>query len=274
MTLVDILKIPAKKVLTESQRQAARYLTYGFLFQNDLRKLATVFGTDKEGSHYYAQHYQQHFGQIRKRRLNILEIGIGGYQDPRAGGQSLRMWKAFFPNSHIFGIDIHDKSYHDERRIKTFKGSQVDEEFLRHVVKEIGNVDIIIDDGSHQNEHVIKTFQILFPLLSSNGIYAIEDLQTSYWEYVIGEHWGGSENLNAAHTSMNFLKSLADGLNYEEFTDQAYVPSFFDRHIVSIHFYHNLALIYKGLNNEGSNILKRPSPSDLNEPKRIPESNQ
>jgi hypothetical protein len=56
------------------------------------------------------------------------------------------------------------------------------------------------------------------------------------------------------HTSMNYFKTLVDGLNYEEFTLGEYAPTYFDRHITSMHFYHNLVFIYKGQNNEGSNL--------------------
>lgn len=95
--------------------------------------------------------------------------GIGGYDDPRAGGASLRMWRAYFPKSRIYGIDIHDKSGHDEKRIRTFRGDQTDRGFLEGVVREIGRPNIIIDDGSHLNAHVVATFEILFPLLADDG---------------------------------------------------------------------------------------------------------
>jgi hypothetical protein len=220
----------------------------------DLSKLAIRFMTDKEGDHHYTKHYEHHFQSLRNKRLNILEIGIGGYDNPREGGASLRMWKEYFPNASIFGIDIYDKSPHNEPRIKTFKGSQTDEVFLRKVAEQIGRIDIVIDDGSHINNHVITAFNVLFPLMSPDGIYVVEDLQTSYWEHVVGQDWGGSKSLTASHTSMNFFKSLSDGLNYEEFTLDDYVPSYFDKHIISMHFYHNLVFVYKGLNNEGSNL--------------------
>ena len=255
MKVSAVVKGQLKRILNDSQIRASRHLIYSLLYRNSLSKLAVGFGTDKENGHYYARHYQRHFESLRQEKLNVLEIGIGGYQNPKDGGQSLRMWKAYFPKSNILGIDIYDKSYHDENRIKTFIGSQVDEDFLRRVAAEIGTIDIIIDDGSHYNDHVIKTFKILFPLLNPNGIYVVEDLQTSYWDEVIGEHWGGSSDLMASHTSMNFFKSLVDGLNYEEFTFDEYTPTYFDRHIISMHFYHNLLFIYKGQNNEGSNIL-------------------
>ena len=78
----------------------------------------------------------------------------------------MRMWKSYFKKSNIFGIDIFDKKAHEENRIKTFKGSQTDEKFLKDIVSKIGKIDIVIDDGSHINEHVIQTFKILFPYCS------------------------------------------------------------------------------------------------------------
>ena len=64
---------------------------------------------------------------------------------------------------------------------------------------------------------------------------------------------------------MNFLKSLTDSLNYEEFDKQGYVPSYYDKHIVSMSFYHNLVFIHKGNNNEGSNIIRRADKSGSSE---------
>jgi demethylmacrocin O-methyltransferase len=251
-------QIPQKKILDFHPNISFKRLKLrvrSLVYKRNLPKLALLFHTDKEGLHSYAKHYQHHFKSQRRKKLNILEIGVGGYENPKDGGQSLRMWKAYFPNSNIFGIDIYDKTLHDERRIKTFKGSQVDEGFLRDVVSAMGTVDIIIDDGSHYSNHVITAFKILFPMLNHNGIYVVEDLQTSYWDNVIGECWGGSSDLKASHTSMNFFKPLVDGLNYEEFTLDGYSPTYFDQHIISMHFYHNILFIYKGLNNEGSNVF-------------------
>jgi len=54
---------------------------------------------------------------------------------------------------------------------------------------------------------------------------------------------------------MNYFKSLVDGLNYEEFTINDYIPTYFDKNIISMHFYHNLVFVYKGQNKEGSNVL-------------------
>ena len=148
----------------------------------NLNKLALIHKTDKfsNNGHSYTPHYMFHFGEKRLKKNLIIEIGIGGYSGKFTGGNSLRMWKNYFPFSEIVGIDIHDKSFHNERRIKTFKGSQNDLSFLTYLMGILSSPDIIIDDGSHMNEDVLKTFNHLFPKLKSGGIYVIEDTQTSY----------------------------------------------------------------------------------------------
>ena len=220
-------------------------------FSHDLVRLALIHDSAKWGIHWYAKHYENHFKSLRWRKLKILEIGTGGYDNPNKGGKSLRMWKYFFPRSDIFSIDIFDKSALEEPRIKIFQGNQNDPDFLKTVVENMSRVDIVIDDGSHVNDHVITSFQTLFPLVSDGGIYVIEDTQTSYWP----EFGGDSYDLRNANTTMNFLKSLADGLNYQEIARKNYQPSYFEKNIVALHFYHNLAFLYKGKNDEGSNFV-------------------
>jgi demethylmacrocin O-methyltransferase len=154
------------------------------------------------------------------------------------------MWKRFFPNSHIVGIDLHDKSHLSEPRIDVIQCDQTDAAKLTEISQRYGGFDIIIDDGSHLNEHVILTFHILFPLLKNVGYYVIEDLQTAYWP-----SWGATKG----KSSMDFLKSLLDGLNHVDnpFLEQ---PSYFDQHITEIAFFHNLCLIRKAGNDEPSNV--------------------
>jgi demethylmacrocin O-methyltransferase len=210
--------------------------------------LAELYETDKTGSHWYTPHYMTHLAKFKKRKIKLLEIGVGGYDNPKAGGNSLRMWKKYFPLGEIFGIDIYEKSSLQEKRIKIFQGSQVDKEFLEKTTDEIGKIDIIIDDGSHLNEHIVETFKILFPKLNDNGVYVVEDLQTSYWE----DFGGDSKDLNNGNTAMNFIKSLTDCLNHQEMPDVNYKTTYYDKKIISVHFYHNLVFICKGNNNEKS----------------------
>lgn len=223
----------------------------GFVFRRNLPKLAMIYGSDKWGAHRYATQYARHFSHLRLKRITLLEIGIGGYKDPKAGGHSLRMWRRYFPNAQIVGLDCYDKSLHAEKRIRIYRGDQSDEELLRQIVAEVGRPDIVIDDGSHINRHVTQSFEVLFPLLADNGLYVVEDTQTAYWP-----GWGGSsDDLLHAQTSMCMLKGLVDGLNHEEFIKPSYTPSYCDQHVTAVHFYHNLVFVQKGRNNEGSNYV-------------------
>ena len=157
------------------------------------------------------------------------------------------MRRTYFPKGRIFGIDIHDKSPHDERRIKTFKGSQADTTFLATVIDAIGNLDVVIDDGSHRCEHIITSFEYLFPRMSERGVYAIEDVQTSYWE----QFGGDDHNPDRFDTTMGYFKRLIHGLNYEERPSRTGEPTSLDKTILGISFYHNLIIIEKGPNTEG-----------------------
>jgi len=237
--------------LARSFRLFTRALRSHFV-AGDLTRLARLHKTDKAGGHRYTEHYERFFRPIRRRRLRILEIGIGGYRDPYAGGESLRTWKHYFPNSEICGIDLHEKRLPPERRIRVFQGSQVDEAFLRRVVQEMGGLDIVIDDGSHRNEHVIGTFRILFPLLAPGGIYAVEDTQTSYWPFMGGD----SSEAGNPDTMMGYFKRLADGLNHAEFLRPGYVPDYNDLHVTGLHFFHNLIFVEKGDNSAPSNMVR------------------
>lgn len=217
-----------------------------------LSALASKYGSDKWGQHSYTPHYELHFAPFRDRKLNLLEIGVGGYHVAEDGGSSLRMWRDYFPLANIFALDYFDKSPHANERVKIYQGDQSDREVLTRIHEEAGGLDIVIDDGSHENSHVITSFEILFPLLNPQGIYVIEDIQTSYWP----KFGGSSSDFNSRSTSVGYFKALVDGLNYREIPREQYEPSVFDKEISSIHFYHNMIFVYKGDNSEESNILK------------------
>ena len=224
-------------------------------FAMSLSELAAEFKSDKWGSHYYTPHYERHLSRLKTERFTLLEIGIGGYAHQRKGGASLKMWSIFFPHAQIFGLDVQDKSFVDGNRIRTYRGSQADAGLLRQIADDADRLEVVIDDGSHRPEHVRASFAVLFPLLTDGGIYAIEDTQTSYWP-----EFGGSEDRYASGTTMALVKELLDGLNHEEFVDESYEPTYTDLNVRAIHAYHNLIIIEKGSNAEGTNrrrVLKR-----------------
>lgn len=208
--------------------------------QPSLVTLAAHHGTDKL-THGYINAYAHWFAGWRQRALNLLEIGVGGYDVPQDGGNSLRMWRDFFPRTMIHAIDIADKSPHVERRVRIFQGSQADPAFLCDVARRIGRLDIIIDDGSHVSSHIITSFSTLFPLLADGGLYVIEDLHTSYWS-----QYGGKASVQADGTSVALIKQLLDGLHHAWIPGRT--PESFDTSVAAIHAYPGIVFIIKGRN--------------------------
>lgn len=204
-----------------------------------LHMLANRYGTDKAWLHHYIGEYERHFESLRDAELNLLEIGIGGYSIPERGGHSLRMWGCYFQKAKVVGIDIVDKSFVDRGNIKTAIVDQTDEKALVELSKSDGPFSIIIDDGSHVQEHILKTFYILFPLLASGGIYVIEDLATAYMEY-----YGGGPDLPSPN-AIGLVQRLIDGLHWGSWGKRRQGPTEIDRMIRSIHVSKELVFIYK-----------------------------
>jgi hypothetical protein len=162
-------------------------------------------GTDKL-LHAYTAPYSRHFRRVRYRRNRVLEIGVGGYESRDIGG-SLRIWRDYFPRSQIFGLDIHDKDVRLGPRVRFVRGDQSSNEDLGRLLAEMdGPPDIVIDDGSHFVGHALASLATLFPRMPRGGIYAIEDLSTSYWT-----DWGGA--IPAPESSaVGLVKGLVDAV--------------------------------------------------------------
>ena len=172
---------------------------------DQLSRLAILHGTDKFGYHDYTPNYFSLLESWRMRPLRMLEIGVGGYGFEDRGGESLATWRDFFPQAQITAIDIQRKTMALGPRVKILQGSQVDAPFLAGPVAECGPFDIILDDGSHLNEHVIETFGLLFDGLAPGGIYLIEDVQTAFMP-----RYGGSLALTAPNSVGHFADLLVD----------------------------------------------------------------
>ncbi len=209
-----------------------------------LTDLAVSHGTDKWGIHRYTDHYERHLAHLRDQRFSLFEIGIGG---AARAGASLRMWRDYFPHAEVIGLDIDDRLGVRSDRIHPYLGSQVDPEVLDRIFADFPDIRVVVDDGSHCPEHIRETFALLFPRLPDGAVYVIEDTQTSYWPA-----WGGSAHLEAGGTTMALAKSLIDGLNWEEWCPAGYEPTYTDVNVRAVHCYHNLVIVEKGENREGT----------------------
>lgn len=151
---------------------------------------------------HYFEIYDRHFARFRDCDITLLEIGI-------AGGGSLEIWRRYFgPRARIVGLDVNpDCKRFESPGTRVFIGSQGDPAFLKKLAAEIGQIDILIDDGSHDYDHQLTTFRSLFGIIRADGLYVCEDLCTSYW---VEEFDGG---VRKPGTYIEFLKQLIDEMN-------------------------------------------------------------
>jgi hypothetical protein len=137
-----------------------------------------AYDTDKI-QHRYLEVYDPFLSRWADKDVKLLEIGV-------LKGGSLQLWRDYFPKGSIVGIDLKlPPDFIPGERIKLFKGSQADTQFLSEVAASTApeGFDIIIEDASHIGELSKITFWHLFHHhLKPGGLYAIEDWGTGYFD--------------------------------------------------------------------------------------------
>ena len=240
-----------KRNLTSEQRQTLRQswrrVTAAIVplrayRKSDLDALARHYGTEKSSQyHCYTGLYQRHFRNRRVAVRCVLEIGVGGITsfegfETTAGGQSLRMWRDYFPNAEIVGIDINEKDVRGPR-IHFERGDQSNRAFLQEVARKYGPFDFVIDDGSHIGRHIHASYAVLWPAIKPGGIYVIEDLPVAYHPMYEGGPPGTPD------TAVELIKAQVDNTirRYEEIIGVASSePS-----VAAIHLYPDIVFLEK-----------------------------
>src|SRR5512135_143176 len=96
-------------------------------FATPLCELAFRYGTDKcpQIGHQYTPFYYELMKDRRELVKKVVEIGIGYPGCLREKGfhyytgASLRMWRDFFPNAHVYGADFREACMFMDNRITT-----------------------------------------------------------------------------------------------------------------------------------------------------------
>ena len=201
--------------------------------------MKSLFDTEKELQSSkdwtgFLKIYDKYFQDFKDKEINILEIGVDK-------GKSLKLWRNYFTKAKICGIDIEKMNFNIDG-VELITMDQTDTESLKKICEKYKYFNIIIDDGSHVSKHIITSLNFLFDYLAPQGLYAIEDLQTSYFP-----RFGGSRvNLKKKETSINFLKSIVDSINYEHRDRPFFKTKKFDGLVEFVHFYQNMAILKKG----------------------------
>lgn len=106
----------------------------------------------------------------------MLEVGV-------ASGGSALMWSRIFGDNleSLIGIDVNNKTRRWEDHVPKLSVeimSQGDKGAWKVFGEKYGNgtFDIILDDGSHEANHIALTFEMAFQFLKPGGVYLIEDI--------------------------------------------------------------------------------------------------
>ena len=128
-------------------------------------------GTDKYSIHKYVQEfYEKAFKPYQNKPIRLLEIGT-------CTGASVLVWRHYFPKAEIYAMDNqdwrftlgHGKYIHDKINYL------IKDAYNEDHVKDLGNFDIIIDDGAHTSKTNEKFVDLYFNKLNPGGLLIIED---------------------------------------------------------------------------------------------------
>jgi hypothetical protein len=201
---------------------------------SSLHELATKYGTDK-AEHGYPTIYETYLAHLQHEPITLLEIGIWE-------GAGLRMWRDYFPNALIIGIDKTDRNIHIPRVIIRIQ-DQTDD--INQIASQAQGFDIVIDDASHHSSKTIQTFRNIYPHLKPGGYYIVEDICTSYYAYHNGTEHNPDPQMptpSGRPTAMQFFKRLTDELNAATLRDD-YRLGYGD--LAAVHFHPNLVVLQK-----------------------------
>jgi cephalosporin hydroxylase len=185
---------------------------------------------------HYFPIYERFFSKFQnKPDFKILEIGV-------SQGGSLDMWRNYFGDQAlIVGIDVteHCKTF-ETGNTKVRIGSQQDPEFLKSVIDEFGDFDVILDDGGHMMEQQITSFLSLYAHVKFGGFYVVEDCHTSYQEQFGGGIRKPDSFIELAKRKIDELNGLhVQGYHREFNTD-------FTRTTLGMSFYDSVVVFEKG----------------------------
>lgn len=129
---------------------------------------------DYTNGHTYPIIYDKLFSQYKEKNVNFLEIGLNF-------GGNVALICDYFSQVHVDGIDIANTvKYEISPKLQThftFHHGSFDEP---SIVTKLSNkkFDIILEDGSHQLAHQLKSIELYLPLLKPDGMMIIEDIQS------------------------------------------------------------------------------------------------
>ena len=174
-----------------------------------LHDLGMTYNTDKAWYHRYMDFYEQFFAPIRNDVKKVIEIGV-------SCGGSIQTWLEYFPNATVYGIDCvtQPEVVQNERFVYITKDALKEDVYGMF---SDGDIDIVIDDGSHYMSQQQDALKYYWSKLKPNGYFVMEDLHTSF----------AGESIDRLPTTYDFL---ANNLDSQDVELNAIRKEFYERH--------------------------------------------
>ena len=171
-----------KKVLIDSD--SIDFKTLDDLFHYYGSDKSEIFKANKQKGHGFAKFYENKLEKLKKKKINILEIGS-------YAGASAASFVKYFSNANIFCLDVNISNFlYQSNKIHVFGVDIKNEKKIKKILQKIflqhqlSEFDLIIDDGSHYLSDILIGFKLFFKFVKSGGFYVIEDFKhPNYYQY-------------------------------------------------------------------------------------------
>ncbi len=177
----------------------------------------------------YFQVYEELFAKHVGKPMTFVEIGV-------LHGGSLNMWREYFgPQARIIGVDLNPGAKKWEKEgFEIFIGDQGDPEFWSAFFAQVGNIDILLDDGGHTNVHQVVTVSSAIDHVNDGGLVLIEDVNTSYMSRFDNP---------SRYSFINFAKAAIDAIN-SRMSELKPIDNSFRKRAYSIAFYESMVAFH------------------------------
>jgi cephalosporin hydroxylase len=159
------------------------------------------YNTDKNTLHSYIENfYSPVLTPYKNNTIKILEIGV------RHGG-SIQLWRDFFINGEVYGIDDASESIVYPEGCNIILGDAYNEKTLDSLPKDF---DFIIDDGPHTLESQQSFLKMYINLIKEGGLIIIEDISSIENAYILKKEV--SNDFNSEIVDLRGVKGRYDDI--------------------------------------------------------------
>jgi hypothetical protein len=176
--------------------------------------------TDKNTGHSYLDLYEKLLHKYKYTAKNVLEIGIGPPQKKSGvnnNGGSIKLWHDYFVNAQIITSDILSSDdiaddLKNNPRIHIVLGDAYDPRSINYGVLSKIRYEVVLDDGPHTLDSMIRFICLYFPLVVDGGILIIEDVQDITWLDILKQHVPEPYKKNVCYYDLRYVKNRYDDI--------------------------------------------------------------